>query len=185
MNKRVLILHGWQNTRPNAHWQFWLAEELRRRRIPVAYPQLPEPEQPSLNSWLNVLGKELEMLGDGERIVVCHSLSCMLWLHAANRNLNHGAATRVLFVAPPGIEAFTQDIADFVPTDFARERIAASSHEKIQLMCSTDDPYCVGGAAQRYGAALDLECEVIPNAGHLSTDDGYGPWPRVLEWVLN
>ena len=37
-----LILHGWQNHRPEGHWQRWLAGELEARGHVVRYPQLPD-----------------------------------------------------------------------------------------------------------------------------------------------
>ena len=74
-DRGVLILHGWQNRRPPDHWQFWLAERLRRRGERVLYPQLPSPDEPVLQEWLALLRAELAMLGDGERVVVCHSLA--------------------------------------------------------------------------------------------------------------
>ena len=29
MARRFLLLHGWQNHRPQQHWQWWLADQLR------------------------------------------------------------------------------------------------------------------------------------------------------------
>ena len=48
-DRAFLILHGWQNHRPPAHWQFWLAERLRQRGELVLYPQLPAPDEPVLD----------------------------------------------------------------------------------------------------------------------------------------
>src|SRR5919108_130758 len=39
-----LILHGWQNHRPEDHWQHWLADRLTEPRHQVVYPQLPDPD---------------------------------------------------------------------------------------------------------------------------------------------
>src|SRR6187401_310654 len=90
---RVLILHGYEHHRPREHWLWWLAEELRRRDIPVQYPQFPSPDAPQLDEWVDVATTELDMLGDGERIVVAHSLGTVLWLHLAAAGAR---ATRVL-----------------------------------------------------------------------------------------
>ena len=45
MVAEALILHGWQNRRPEGHWQRWLAEELEAGGVVVRYPQLPEPDE--------------------------------------------------------------------------------------------------------------------------------------------
>ena len=35
-----------------------------------------------------------------------------------------------------------------------------------------------------YGRELDLDVHVVPAAGHLAREDGYGPWPAAEEWAL-
>lgn len=76
----VLILHGWQNHRPEAHWQHWLADRLTALGHPVRYPQLPDPDTPSLETWLTELERLLADFGTtaSERVVVAHSLSAVL-----------------------------------------------------------------------------------------------------------
>jgi uncharacterized protein len=32
---------------------------------------------------------------------------------------------------------------------------------------------------------LGLTCDILDDAGHISLDDGYGPWPAVLDWCLH
>ena len=80
-DQRVLILHGFQHHRAKDHWLWWIAEELRQRRIPVQYPQLPSPDRPSVEEWISVARAELEMLGgeDTDRVVITHSLGGVLW----------------------------------------------------------------------------------------------------------
>ena len=48
-----------------------------------------------------VLEAELGQLGTGERVVVAHSLSVLLWLHAAAALGTAARVDRVLLVAPP------------------------------------------------------------------------------------
>src|SRR4051812_15005671 len=111
-----LILHGWQNHRPDGHWQRALADELAARGHRVTYPQLPDPDDPDLDVWLAVLHAFLDAEWDSrgrERVVVCHSLAVLLWLHAAARG---GArADRVLLVAPPSAEVLASlaEVAEF------------------------------------------------------------------------
>ncbi len=94
--RRFLVLHGWQNRRPREHWQHWLADSLRATGEQVLYPQLPDPELPSLPEWLSILRDELEMLGDGERVVICHSLGCLLWLRHVDGRGRRGGRPRVV-----------------------------------------------------------------------------------------
>ncbi|MDX2809738.1 RBBP9/YdeN family alpha/beta hydrolase, partial [Streptomyces scabiei] len=103
--RAFLILHGWQNLRPAAHWQHWLADRLTDLGHEVAYPQLPEPDDPDLERWLAELDALLGELAGRRITVVCHSLACLLWLHAVARDdVLSGPVDRVLLVAPPAPE---------------------------------------------------------------------------------
>ncbi|MFI7503516.1 RBBP9/YdeN family alpha/beta hydrolase [Streptomyces sp. NPDC049687] len=180
-----LILHGWQNHRPEAHWQHWLADRLTALGHPVTYPQMPDPDDPSLETWLSELEAHLDGLGtDGERVVVAHSLSAVLWLHAVARELPGVAATdRVLLVAPPSASVLGAhpEVAEFVPPPLDGLALPTPT----RLLAGDDDPYLPEGAQAAYGDPLGLTAELLPGAAHLDLDAGYGSWPSVLEWCLN
>ncbi|GAA1353889.1 RBBP9/YdeN family alpha/beta hydrolase [Streptomyces beijiangensis] len=176
-----LILHGWQNHRPDGHWQRWLAGELTARGHRVAYPQLPDPDRPDLETWLDRLHTHL---ADEPDTVVCHSLAVVLWLHAAARG--GVSADRVLLVAPPSPEVLTgnEEVAGFAEPLATAAQLAAAAGT-TRLVAGDDDPYCAGGAAERYGKPLGLDTDVVPGGGHLSLHEGYGAWPSVLDWCLD
>jgi predicted alpha/beta hydrolase family esterase len=177
--RSFLILHGWQGSGP-LHWQTWLAETLGLAGEDVRYPQLPDPDTPRLRRWLTVARGILEEL-PGERIVLCHSLGCILWLRLAADATPDQRADRVLLVAPPAPWAELPGVSGFFPVDTTAEHVerAASS---TRLVCAGDDPYCTEGADAVYGAPLALATDLIPGGAHLNTDAGYGPWPSVLDW---
>ena len=49
MTRAFVLLHGWQNHREADHWHHWLHDRLVERGFVVRYPQLPDPDEPSLN----------------------------------------------------------------------------------------------------------------------------------------
>lgn len=185
--RRFLVLHGWENHRPVEHWEWWLTDQLRSRGEQVLYPQLPEPDHPRLADWLAAFQAEWAQMGAGERVVVTHSLSCLLWLHAAAVGLVDPPADRVLLVAPPSPEVTRgiADIADFVaPVDTAAVR--ATSRSVVRLLCSDRDMYSTEGTAEElYGRPLGMDTTVMPGANHFTIEDGYGPLPLVLSWCLD
>lgn len=186
-SRRFLILHGFGNRRPRAHWQWWLTEQLRQRGEVVLYPQFPDPEAPVLESWLELLRAEWEQLGRRERIVVCHSLACALWYQAQLRAILTEPADRVLLVAPAGTAVLSRpEMASFLPCEWRAEVLRTSSLTPIRLVASDADPCCPEGpAAEVFSRPLKLDSETIPGAGHFSSTDGYGPWPKVLDWCLD
>ncbi|MEU1518546.1 alpha/beta hydrolase [Streptomyces sp. NPDC005811] len=182
-----LILHGWQNHRPEAHWQHWLADRLTALGHAVTYPQLPDPDTPSLEAWLTALEGHLTDFAPvtaSGRVVIAHSLSAVLWLHAAARALpGVTAPDRVLLVAPPSASVVLghPEIAEFAPPPLPGLRLPTPT----RLVAGDDDPYLPEGAQAAYGTPLGLTAAVLPGAGHLDLDAGYGPWPSVLEWCLD
>jgi predicted alpha/beta hydrolase family esterase len=177
----ILILHGWQNHRPKDHWQHWLADRLRGLGHEVTYPQLPDADDPDLEVWLAELRRHLA--AGRPRIVVAHSASALLWLHAVDRGaVGAGDVDRVLLVAPPSASVVVghPEIAEFAPPTGE-----LTLPGDTRLVAGDDDPYCPEGARTVFGDPLGIPTEIIPGAGHLDLDAGYGSWPAVLEWCLD
>ena len=185
MTMGFLILHGIENHRPPEHWQFLLAARLVERGHEVRYPALPEPDAPQLERWLDVLDEELSALGGEQRVVVCHSLACLLWFRAAECGLwAAGPVDRLLLVSPPASECLPDGGASFRLEAFDAGSVRASVHGEIALACSDADPYNPTGAQVRYGDALGITATVFEGAGHITPDEGFGPWPFASDWCL-
>src|SRR4051794_4422461 len=81
-------------------------------------------------------------------------------------------AQRVLLVAPPSQAGAPEVLYPFFPApDVALEN--------ARLVCSDDDPYCPEGAANLY---TGLPTDLLPGAGHINPDAGFGPWPAAEAW---
>ena len=184
--RRFLMVHGVRHRRPRQHWLWWLTEALRQQGEQVLYPQFPAPEQPSVSDWLDLLHAELAQLGDQERVVVCHSLGCALWLRAAQTLPADLRVTRVLLVSPLGEQAFTpaNGNAEFKLDHVNSELVAAASAKPPHVVVSATDPYAPANT-RTWSDALNLDCDVLPAGGHITPEDGYGPWPAALAWCLD
>lgn len=181
-----LLLHGWQNRRPVGHWQHWLAGRLTDLGHVVDYPQLPDPDDPDLDRWLEELARHLDDMEGTELVVICHSLAGLLWLHAAARPCAEIRVDRVLLVAPPSpsVAVSHVEIAGFAPPRVTPAQLAAVAGD-TRLVAGDDDPYCPEGAADLYGRPLQLVTDIIAGGAHLNPDSGYGDWPSVLRWCLD
>jgi predicted alpha/beta hydrolase family esterase len=177
--RSFLILHGLEGSGPD-HWQTWLAGRLRERGERVAYPQLPEPFDPHPADWDRALNEELALLE--APVVLCHSLACLLWLRATARPATGPLAARVLLVAPPWRDDLPP-VARFLEHG-ARARDVTRAARETLIVCSDDDPYCPPGAVEAYAEPLGIPAHVIPGAGHVNADAGYGEWPWVEAWAL-
>lgn len=169
-----LILHGLANHRPPAHWEFQLAAALAAAGEDVAYPSLPNADEPQPEAWDIAIEQALGEL-PGAPTVIAHSLGVEAWLR-------RGAATaervgRVLLVAPPG----AAELAELVPQFPPAASFEAPAHWEI--WASDADPYNAAGAATTHGAPFGLTVREFAGAGHFTPDDGYGVWPAVLDWA--
>jgi predicted alpha/beta hydrolase family esterase len=178
--RTFLLLHGLENHRPPEHWQHWLSLQLDADGEVVLYPQLPEPDEPVLDDWKAALDRLLEESAGTERVVLCHSLSCLLWLRHAPA-LGPGAAARLLLVSPPDPLSIPANGSDFAHGQFDFAAARASCSSPVRIVSREDDPYNPHGPAL-FAGQLEAEVDLIPGPGHINPDDGYGPWPRVLEW---
>ena len=181
MNENVLILHGLGGSGPE-HWQTWLAARLAERGIAVAYPDLPDPDEPSLEAWLDLVGDEVARLGPSGLTVVCHSLGAITWLHLATRSRGK-LAERALLVAPPSAGAGVPEIAGFMPAPLNADAAARAAGSTRIVCAPSGDPYRPEGP-DLY-VPLGVPVDLIDGGGHLNPETGYGPWPAVEAWCCD
>ncbi|MCH4250013.1 MAG: alpha/beta hydrolase [Microbacteriaceae bacterium] len=182
-----IIIHGWQNNRPEGHWQHRLADALTAAGANVQYPQFPNPAFPMPDEWLDTLDSVLAAAPGPDVTVVAHSLGSVLWMLAASRPQGVRQVQRVLLVAPPGREALMRQpelrrFSDFAPMP---GQIARSSAELPLFVGGDQDPWCPNTVAREYAVGFDCPSVVIPGEGHFALEDGYGPWKSIREWCLN
>ncbi len=187
---KVLIIHGWTNRRPAGHWQRSLAAALRDQGHLVSYPQLPNPDQPVLDEWLEVLTAELEQFDEVASraseplIVLAHSLGCVAWMQLADRGLLKQPADRALLVAPPEpapispVPTFVMDLSDG-----RAERVVKGSAREVTLVGSDADVWQPSGIQAGVGDMIGLQAVVVHGAKHFSTLDGFTQWQGVIDWV--
>lgn len=182
MSRAFVLLHGWQNRREPDHWHHWLHDQLVARGLVVRYPQLPDPDMPSLDAWIDAYKAELAACGSADVTVVCHSLSVPTWLHAVARH-DVPEVENVILVAPPSASVLANlELAEFTWRPAGGDTVGARG--AAVMIVGPRDPYCPEGPDDQYVQPLGLPKIVIPGGGHLSTTDGYGPWPQLLDWCL-
>jgi hypothetical protein len=180
----VLLAHAYAGQTEH-HWQSWLAGRLAHQGVQVDLLTFADPDQPELAYWLDELHEHLDAAPDDtERVVLAHAVGAALWLHHAARHPKpHRRVDRVLLVAPPGPRWHEANVREFepAPVDVVGVREAAAS---TRLVTSDNDPTRSLGEARSLAADLDVEWDVIPGAGQLAAESGYGRWPAALTWTL-
>ena len=95
---------------------------------------------------------------------------------------------RVALVAPPGPSAFVAPYRAFLPVGIDRAAVTRASKAPAILVSSDNDPYCPEGLdayKSIFTDDLEMEHQVLRGAGHISVDEGYGPWPAILKWCTS
>jgi predicted alpha/beta hydrolase family esterase len=118
---------------------------------------------------------------EDERIVLCHSLACLLWLLTAREGATD-AADRVLLVAPPCTDE-VEPVVRFRPDDVTSADVRRAAGY-TEMFWSAPDPYCPATAELAFPGLFE-HSRRFPNGGHLNADAGYGPWPDVEAWALS
>ena len=180
---RVVILHGWENRRPPEHWEHHLANDLRAHGLEVDYPQLPDPDTPDVEVWLERLSSLVDRPGDEPITLIAHSLAASLWLTRLARGAGPGRVTRLALVAIPSPAVLASTIvADFIAHPAVIGPIVGVEQRVFE---GEDDPYSPGGVRAAYEISPDIPVELVPGGGHLIPDTGFGEWPRMLTWALD
>ena len=172
-----MILHGYLGSGPD-HWQTWLAGRLQARGERVAYPDLPDPELPRRAAWRAAFADAIEDGADRDR-----ALARVRGLARPLRRPGrapHGPSAccwsprRRARARPTPSPSSSRSRS--TPAGSPPRRAARGSSARPTI------PYCPEDAALLYGAPLGLDVDLLPGAGHVNPEAGYGPWPGVEAW---
>lgn len=171
MTRPILIVPGWQNSKP-AHWQsLWEAARPEARRV-----QMPDWEKPALEGWVTAMDAALVACPEAP-VVVGHSLGCIALVHALQRQPLpvHGA----LLVAPADVDraACPEELRGFAPIPLTPLPYPA------HVVATADDPYLNADRARAFAHAWGARFTLKPDGGHLNATAGYGPWPEGERWL--
>lgn len=177
-----LVLHGFGYDGNPDHWHSRLARHLSAQGHLVCYPRLPDPEEPRLSVWLDFAAAELAGMPERGRVVVCHSLGCLLWVHGT-RELRQ-PVERLLLVAPPADEEVPEPAAAFRVGRPDAVAVRGSSLAPPLAVRGERDHYSPDGFPA-WVARAGCETVTLPAAEHINPDDGFGPWPAAERWCLD
>ena len=173
MNKKVLLLHGWGGSE-YPHWQAHLAMDLIKENYTVSFPALPHWDNPDFEEWKAFVKEEIVHFKPD--IVVCHSLGNVIFLHVLNEISI--ALDKVLLVAPVSQGCSIDEIKAFFP--YPLPKINA---KEVLILASDNDPYMNVNEVKQMQEMLDVSLQILPDAGHINADSGFGKLNRALQWI--
>ena len=174
MNKKVLILHGLGGS-DYPHWQACLAADLIKQHYVVSFPAFPFRDNPKLNEWKECLKKEINHFKPD--IIVCHSLANVLWFHTCDEL--DIIIEKLMLVAPVSRNRVVEAASTFYPYPIAKDLKA----KEVLMLASTNDPYMSEEEALDLKELLNVEINVLKDAGHINADSGFGSHDFALDWL--
>jgi predicted alpha/beta hydrolase family esterase len=169
MRFQPIIVPGWKNSGPE-HWQsLWECGLPHAVRVRQSDWDDPDPE-----AWIGALASTVEA-ARWPVLLVAHSLGCIA--SAALPPALHGRIAGALLVAPADVErpGAPPCLAAFTP--IATRALPFQS----VVVASDDDPYCSVARARHFAQEWGSRIVVLPDAGHINAEAGYGPWPEGLK----
>ena len=175
--KKVLIVHGYAGT-PNGNWKPWLLAELEKLDIYASSISLPYPANPTPESWVDEITRQVNLPPIDKIYLVGHSLGSTAIL----RYLESDSAlktTGVILISGPCQKTDNHGIDNFLEKPFNFSKIKSNS-SNFTIIHSDNDPYVPIENAHILTKELDAKLTIVPSGGHFASRDGYFTFPQVF-----
>lgn len=189
MAKRVFIIHGWGGY-PSEGWFPWLKTELEKAGFLVFVPEMPNTNEPRINTWVPFL-QEIINNPDKDTYLVGHSMGCQAiarFVENLPNNIKIGGAVFVagFFKRLSNLEE--EEISSGVdkewlssPIDFFN--IKNKLIKNVAIFSSNDESVPLDNQDD-FRNRLGSEIIIDAAKGHFSGSDGVTELPIVLESII-
>jgi uncharacterized protein len=185
--KRVFIVHGWSMSSKDG-WYPWLEKKLSGMEFSAEVPEMPDADNPKIESWIEHLRKKVGRC-DEDTFFVGHSIGCQAIMRYLEKLKNDEKAGGAVFVAPWLIlsniegqeERMTSSPWINTPIDFKKVK---SHAKKFVCIFSDNDPYVPAENWKMFSKNLGAEILIEKSKGHFSDDDGAIELPIALKKFL-
>lgn len=199
MPKRAFIIHGW-NSSPQEGWLPWLKKELESRGFEVTAPQMPDPERPKMDAWVQKLAEVVKDI-NSETYLLGYSIGCQTILRYLETLPKETRMAGAILVAPwitLTDEAWETDEDPEIarpwvttPIDWPKVRTKVA---KFTAIFSTNDPFVpleenIKIFGEKLGAEIIVEEKILRSdgtvgpAGHFSGRDRVTELPSALNAI--
>lgn len=189
--KRVFIIHGWGGN-PEEGWFPWLKKELEKRGFNVFVPQMPDAENPKINTWVPYLSK-LVGKADENTFLIGHSIGCQTILRYLEslKEKKIGGCVLVAGFIDLNMDAIEKEEPEsskiakpWIETPINWTKVKTHSNKFISIF-SDNDPYI---SAQKnieaFKKRLNAKIIIEKKKGHMGGDSGIKELKSVLNSVL-
>ncbi|RMD45607.1 alpha/beta fold hydrolase [Candidatus Pacearchaeota archaeon] len=192
MNKKAIIIHGWEGS-PEEPMIFWLKTKLEKNNFEVIAPQMPNPEEPTINEWIQKI-KEISSSPDENTYFIGHSIGCQAILRYLE-TIENKKIKAAVFIAPwiklneEKIKEEGEDVLEtakpWIETPINFEKIK-SVLENITCIFSSNDYYVpLEENKEIFEKNLGAKIIIEENKGHFTKDDRVTENQTALKEILS
>jgi predicted alpha/beta hydrolase family esterase len=177
---KVLILHGILG-KAGENWGQWLSDSLLKQSYEVIMPNLPKPDHPNRQEWLDSIKSVMPDTSD--LIIVAHSLG-------VTSALDFIEQLDSPIVGLVSVSGFAEDYGFELNSYFLEQKIidfnkVNANLERAVVFYGDNDPYVTQKALALLARDLKVKPTIIKNGGHLNSSAGYTKFPALLESIIS
>lgn len=183
-NNNIYVVHGYTSS-SQSEWFPWLKEEISNRHVKIHIPNMPDSNNPHLESWLSHLRKNALDINENT-IFIGHSLGCVTILHyILEKNIKIKGAILVSgFINENPMKEQATNLQEFVNKPLDIEKIKNLIPSRI-VITSKDDDIVPTEATQNLAEEIDANLIILSSGKHFIARDGYTDFPVLLNEILN
>jgi uncharacterized protein len=174
---KVFIIHGWEGAPVSDKnpWFPWLREKLEAKNFEVVVPEMPNPDEPKIEAWVDKL-KEIASDVASDDIFIGHSIGCqaiLRFLETLDKKIK-----KVIFVG--GWITLTDEVtSDPESMEVAKPWLETKiDWEKVKSHCdsftavfSNNDPFVPLSDSKIFKEKLNAKIIIENKKSHFNTED--------------
>lgn len=176
-------MHGWKGS-PTSDWIGWTAQAFQKKGYEVITPMMPDTNCPVVEKWVGHLRSAVGAV-DENTYFIGHSIGCqtiMRFVETLNAKVGGAIFVAGWFDLKNMESKEEEEIAKpwiQTPIDYAKVKVNLA---RSVVVLGDDDPVVAYEETKKdFETRLGSEVITIPNAGHMTSGDGFGPFPQLVE----
>lgn len=181
--KRAIIVHCWGGS-GNYAWYPNVAKQLELQGYTVAIPEMPNTEEPKLDTWLPVL-QNIVGEPDDELVLIGHSIGTVLIMRYLETLAEDQKIDKAIFVAGFTDQLGFVELENFFETKLDFAKMKGKAKDGFVAIQSDNDPYVSAQYGNRLKDELGAKLIIKHDAGHMSGPVDAEEFCNDLPEVLN
>lgn len=181
---KAYLIHGFESN-PHKNWFDWLKKELSYLQIPLTVLEMPNPDHPVWEDWIQTLNAQIALDEKSSENVILISHSLGTFTSASFLAECSYPVFAAIFVAGFGKRIPRYPILDTYTSHKIDFKKSSSMAIRKVVFASPEDTYVPFQHSEELAFQLKAKFISVPNAGHFMDSDGYASFSLLLTEIKN